>query len=259
MTEEKTIDKIRKLLKFANDERGNQTERDTALRQAYKLLSKHNLTLPDVAEGGDEELRVRESVELSVYPWARIITNSLARLFFCAHYFQRSHKGKNATHYFVGKQANAITASEMSAYVVKSVFKELRARFGSDTSPEARSFAMGVADTIVHRVAELRSQAEQEQADEQAQEAAAMALQGDALDEAVGGPTGTGTALVLANVYASEAKANDAWIAENVGGLQYGADRTKAVGGSAYRAGRKHGEGISLQGQLGSAKAKSIK
>ena len=45
---DRAVDKIKKLLALANDSRGNEQERDTALRQAHALLVKHNLDMADV-------------------------------------------------------------------------------------------------------------------------------------------------------------------------------------------------------------------
>lgn len=227
MSNDRTIDKIRKLLAMGNDERGNEQERETALRQAHALLVKHNLTIADVGSSAPQEQREERKTKLSVFPWARGIAHSMAQLFFCTYYFQRG-AGKLATHAFIGKQSNAITAQEMAEYVVGSVFKELRKRFGSETSPEARSFAVGVEASIRQRCATLRREA-----------------------EAASQPSSDGRALVLASVYASEKAANEAWMAEHVGKLKFQADRTKGVLGNAYAAGKAHGASISLNRQVG--------
>lgn len=231
MSNDRTIDKIRKLLALGNDTRGNEQERETALRQAYALLAKHNLDIAEVGSTAPQEAREQQNSRLSVFPWARGIAHSLSQLFFCNYFFQRG-AGKLATHSFVGKASNAVTAREMAEYVIASVFKELWARYGSETSPEARSFAVGVEATIRRRCAELRKAAEAEQR-----------------------PVSDGRALVLADLYATERTANDAWIAAHVGKLVTQKDRTKGVLGSAYSAGKAHGEGISLNRQVGGTRS----
>lgn len=230
MSNDRTLDKIRKLFALSNDERAYEGERENALRQAHAMLVKHNLTIADIGSSSTQEQREERKSKLSVFPWARGMAHSIAQLFFCTYYFQRG-AGKLATHAFIGKQSNAVTAQEMAEYVVGSVFKELRKRFGSETSPEARSFAVGVETTIRNRCYELRKAAEQESA---------------------AAPTmSTGTALVLASLYASEKAANDAWTAEHVGKLVVQKDRTKGVLGHAYAAGKAHGASISLNRQVG--------
>jgi len=44
----KVIDKINKLLALGNNAAAAQNERETALRQAYSLLAKHNLEMNDL-------------------------------------------------------------------------------------------------------------------------------------------------------------------------------------------------------------------
>lgn len=249
MSQERTLDKIRKLLAMANDERGNEQERETALRQAYALCAKHNVDIAGVGSTQAQEQREEQVVTMSVYPWARGIAHSLASLFFCAYYFQRG-AGKSAKHAFIGKQSNAVTASEMAHYIIASVFKELRARYGTDTSPEARAFATGVETALRVRCRDLRAAAEAAEKAAAAPQAGAVMVGEDGSTTALAGAT-TGRALVLAGLYASEAKANEAWIAEHVGKLHTQADRTKGVGGSAYAAGKAHGSTISLSRQVG--------
>lgn len=108
----------------------------------------------------------------------------------------------------------------------------LRQRFGSETSPEARSFAVGVETALRRRCRELREQAEA---------------------EAKG--VSNGRALVLASLYEQERKANDQWIADNVGSLKTQPDRTKGVHSAAYAAGKQHGNTISLAPQVGASKS----
>lgn len=225
----KVLEKVRKLLKLGNDERGNEQERETALRQAFALLAKHNLDIAEVGSTEAQEKREEQRATMSVYPWARGIAHALAQLFFCSYFFARG-RGKSAVHSFVGQSSNAITAREMSEYVIANVFKELRARYGSDTSPEARAFAMGVEAALHVRCRQLRAEAER-------------AAEGES----------TGRSLVLASLYASEKTENEAWIKQNVGGLVVQADRTKATGGAAYRAGKEHGNAINLSRQVGAA------
>lgn len=260
MTADRTTDKIRKLLAMGNDDRANETERETALRQAHSLMVKHNLTVADVGDSSTQEQREERKSQLSVYPWARGMAYSIAQLFFCAYYFQRNGTGKLATHAFIGKQSNAVTAQEMSEYVVSSVFKELRKRFGSETSPDARSFAVGVEASIRRRCADLRREAEQ--ADKAATQAAQAAQAGAVMDGPDGEPVllaapaaSTSRALALASVYVAEEKANAEWLEQHVGKLKTAADRTKGVKSSAYHEGRAHGNGISLNRQVGTTGA----
>ena len=226
---DKVLEKVRKLLKMGNDERGNEQERETALRQAFALLAKHNLDIAEVGSTEAQEKREEQRATMSVYPWARGIAHAIAELFFCNYFFARGG-GKSATHSFVGQTSNAITARDMAEYVIASVFKELRARYGSDTSPEARNFAMGVEAMVLRRCRSLRSEAEK-------------AAEGES----------TGRSLVLASLYKTEETENHGWIQQNVGALVVQADRTKRAGGAAYADGKAHGAAINLSRQVGAA------
>lgn len=59
MSNDKILDRIRKLLAMANDERGNDNERETALRQAHAMLTKHGLELADVEAHEREKMDPR--------------------------------------------------------------------------------------------------------------------------------------------------------------------------------------------------------
>jgi hypothetical protein len=247
------VSRVRKLLALGNNAAATEGERDNALRMAYATMAKYNIAATDVKDaehGIANEPRERQSTTFSVYPWARAIAHTLAGMFFCEYFYQRGYKGKQAEHFFVGKQSNAITANEMAVYVVNSVFKELRQRYGTDTSPEARSFATGVADKLRTRVYELRSAAERESAQE-ARKAAADAL-------ALGHTPGT--ALVLAAHYEQERKLNREWIEQHEGPLKTTTDRTKQeIKGSAYAAGKDYGAKVSLHRQVGTATNSKVK
>lgn len=235
MNEERVLEKVRKLLKLGNDERGNEQERETALRQAFALMTKHNLDIAEVGSTSAQEKREEQRATMSVYPWARGIAHSIAELFFCRYFFARG-RGKSAVHSFVGQFSNAVTAREMAEYVIANVFKELRARYGSDTNAEARNFAVGVETALRRRCTTMRAEAER-------------AAEGES----------TGRSLVLASLYKTEDDANGVWIQANVGAIRTQADRTKGAGGAAYRAGKAHGESINLSNQLGAKRSGALR
>lgn len=245
MSQDRVIERVRKLLNLANDAAATEGERENALRMAYATLAKHNIDIARVGSTQPQEKREEQQVRMSVYPWARGIAHSLAGLFFCEYYYSRA-AGKYAQHYFVGRTSNAITASEMSQYVIESVFKELRKRFGSETNPEARGFATGVEAALRTRCYQMKRAATDHRAPQTAGSVAGNIEGGEA--QAAGG------ALVLADFYKTEAEANRAWIDENVQGLKVTKDRTKAVGLSAYAAGKEHGKTINLSAQIGASK-----
>lgn len=157
MSTEKILDRVRKLLATANDERGNDNERDTALRMAHSLLTKYGLDLQDVAEHEREKLDPRGCFDEEGWSmtWTRSIRNTIARLFMCKYYYGRKINGTRQIHHFVGRESNAVTAMYMSTYVIENILKEGRKLYRHNLSPETRSFAMGCARRLASRVEEM--------------------------------------------------------------------------------------------------------
>lgn len=229
---QKVLDKVRKLLAMGQDSRGNEQERETAMRQAYALLARHNLNLDDVGDGKpQEEERKLVSVSFESYPWARDIANHLAHLFFCRYFYIKPIGGKKGLHFFVGKVSNATTASELAAYVVRSVLRQSSREFGSTTAPAACAFDKGAAAAIGQRCWAMRREAEGEKHSES-------------------------RALVLVDVYKAEDAANEAWLAEHVKNLRQGKDRQRDVRDrAAYASGQAYGSKVSLTNQIGTNQA----
>lgn len=227
---DRILDKIAKVLALANDERGDQTTRETAMRQAYALLAKHNLSLADIdgrQPGGPGQERVEVAFKNIIYPWARHLAQAISQLFFTKYLYVQG-AGKSATYYFIGRQDNALTAQYITEYVIKSVFAEQRRLFRSTTNAQARSFATGVAQVVAHRCFVMRREAEAESA-----------------------APSTGRALVLASLYTREQEENDAFVKAMYGDVNTAKDRSKeATDRAAYHAGREHGRAVNLSRQV---------
>lgn len=235
MPDTRIIERVRKMLALANDSAASEGERENALRMAHATLAKHNIDMAAVGNSQPQEERGQQVKRMSVYPYARGIAHAIAGLFFCRYYFCRD-TGASAMHYFIGKQSNAITASEMTDYILGNLFKELRQRYGSVSAPKARAFATGVEAAIRARCWAL-------------QQAASAEATTDA----------PGTALVLANLYKTEDAENGAWLDACVGKIKVLEDRTKPVTPDAYRSGIAHGKTISLNNQIGAAKSATLR
>lgn len=229
------LSRVRKLLNLANDAAATEGERDNAMRMAYATLAKHNLSMTDVGDGAvADEARQESKIEEVVYPWARTISHAIANLFFCGYYFTHPARGKKGRHAFIGRVSNSTTASELAAFVIRSVHKESVKRYGSATSPEACSFDKGAAARIFARCSALRAEAE-------------------AANKA---EASTGRELVLASVYDTERTANALWVAEHVGKLTVAKNRQKdTVQRGAFAAGKDYGNTVSLSASLGGAGA----
>jgi len=228
MTEDRILDRVRKMLALANDSAATEGERDNALRMAYNLLAKHNLTVEDVKARGQqpaEEERIDNAFTSWSQPWARTVFHAVAKLFFCNYYTSGKLSSTKMRHIYVGKVSNATTAALMGEYLVTSILRECRKLYRENLSPKSRAFATGAADRIYWRVADMiREQ----------------------------GAATPGTALVLANVYTQEKQGNDAHALALWGELKAGKSRERAeVDRAAYRAGSEFGAKASLSAQLG--------
>jgi len=224
MNEERVLNKIQKLLALANDLRGNETERDTALRQAYALMAKHNLELADLEAHGRkiEEQRINFTNDSWSWTWARQTSQIVAKLFFCKYYTSYKINGTQCRHHFVGRESNAVTAAAMANWIVNAILKEGRAIYKQNTAPGTRAFAIGAMHKLHQRVEEIIKQTQAEAT--------------------------PGNALVLANLYITEADANEELLPDN---LKTCKARNSKVDANAYARGMAYGAGINLNSQIG--------
>lgn len=233
----KILDKVRKMMAIANDAAASQGERDNAMRMSHALLAKHNLSMSEAEARGDtsqSEKRMDGSIETKAYPWMRRCAHGIAELFFCKYFFMKTKNGNAVKHYFIGKESNVITAQEISAFVTDSILREAKRQSKDQFNPTVwgLNFMKGAADTIWYRCIQLRRDAEK-------------------VDAPVAGSTGT--ALVLANVYALEQKANSAYLQDVLNiKLKSSVGREKRAGDGAG-AGAAFGKSIPLNRQIGGA------
>lgn len=154
---DRVLDKIKKLLAMANDERGNDQERETAMRQAYSLLAKHSLDLEsyDALQKEQFDPRVRHEVEGWSMGWSRQVHHTIGKLFMCSYLYGRKINATKQMHLFFGRTSNVMTASYMATYVVNSILKEGCKLYGSNLCPETRQFATGAWMALERRVDEM--------------------------------------------------------------------------------------------------------
>lgn len=222
---EKQLDKIKKLLAFANDERGNETERETALRQAYALMAKHNIDMAEIEahSTAPQEPRINFTNDSWSWMWAKQTSQIVAKLFFCKYYYSYQINGTKVRHHFIGKESNAMTAAVMSDWIVNSILKEGRkGHSGGNTGPQTRAFAIGAMHKLSKRVDEIIAQTQAEAT--------------------------PGNALVLASLYKTEDEANELLLPEN---LRTSKTRHSKVDIDAYLRGQAFGDSINLNKQVG--------
>lgn len=230
---DKVVSRVKKMLALANDEGAAEGERDNALRMAYNLIAKFNLSMSSIENHGTEQ-RIDEIGDFRGQVWATSVTSSIARLFFCHYYIVRfsATNKMNIQHHFVGKESNAVTARYMAEFVVTSIISEGRksSRRADQGSAWRRSFFIGAADRIRARVMEMRNEEEVTNKAE----------------------VSTGTSLVIADYYKTEALKNNEWLSQQGIRLVKGKSKpTKgATSGDAYASGDAYGKTIQLNRQV---------
>lgn len=220
--ETKVLERIKKMLTLGNNEGATEAERETALRMAYNLMAKHNLTISDLPEEKSEE-REKQSVYVVAGAWSRSLAQSIAKLFFCNYYYSCGNHTTKNTHYFIGLQSNTATAQYMAEYIIKSVSRESSRRYRSTTSAEGRSFCVGAVASIRSRVEDmLRNDTE----------------------------STPGTAVALINLHASEALKNAEWLKNEGTNLKTSKARCSNVQFGAFMDGKSFGNTVSLVQQV---------
>lgn len=228
MNDDKIVGRIRKMLALANDLAASEGERENALRMAYSTMAKYNIDMARVDGAVTDELRIDFHSQSFSWQWARSINQTIGKLFFCYYFTGAKVNGTQSVHHFIGKESNAMTAAVMADWIVKSILKEARSMYRDNTCPETRSFALGAAHALHHRVKAIR----EAEAGNQEQ-------------------LSTGTAVVLANLYTMEESANEEFLAGLGYKLKTRAVRASTVHSDAYSSGKRFGDNINLDKQLG--------
>lgn len=240
MTQIEVIEKVKKLLALANNAGASEGERDNAMRMATKLLARFNLSIADV----ESSLSDREKRDLDLDPkrsgWAHTVYNGLANLFYCVYYKNGDDKGV-----MVGKTVNTTTASLMADYVIESIAKEAVARaglskldslFGVQSTENgkgkdwAQDFCLGASIAVFNKCVELRKREETLNEAEKIQ--------------------GTGTSMTLAGYWDQE-RAKNLDLLKKMGVNLRDSAQVKIKNESALDAGKRHGQSISLNRQVG--------
>lgn len=229
----RVLERVRKMLRLANDAAASEGERENALRMAHATLAKYNLTLADAKDRpAEEEKRGMGTMIGKDYPWMRTVAQGVAELFFCKYLYVSIRGTGRVKHYFVGKESNTIVAREMSEFVISSIDREARmyAAMRGATGTMWRSFCKGASHRIYARCVAIRKAAE-------TPEPAASS---------------TSTALVLRSLYHSEEVANDALIKQTFPRVKEDKSKERNTIWSAAEAGAAFADKVPLNTQVGS-------
>lgn len=245
MSDAKVLEKVRKLLAMANHENANETERETAMRQAHALLTKHGLDLAHVENHVREKMDPRGEFKHEDWsiPWTRSVRAAIAKLFMCKYFYGERINATRQYHYFVGRESNATTAEYMSVFVVGSILKEGRRRYGQNLCKETRAFGEGAAarlhqrvdQMITDKVVEMRHTSRQER--EQANHTGQVVPR---IGECKG--------LALITLREQEELGNDDFVKD--WDVKKSRPRTGSVDRDAYNAGKEHANSIGLNVQV---------
>jgi hypothetical protein len=263
MSEQKIIDRIRKLLNLANS--ANEHEAALAAAQATDLMLKHEIEEAQLADEGAEELGEvdKESIDEtgSIVPWKGNIAAGLAQSMGCQMYYGRSKyvrgQKQKRTYVIIGQESKRATIKYMYNYLCAELIrladiafrqailkhraeeKEYRASgLSMGPPPSARSwknaFRLGAASMIWTRLNAQRKETHR-------------------------GAEAAGQTQALM-VVAKNEEAVQVWIKANLGKLGKGRAGSFSSG-SGYGAGREAGKTVGLGGSgkaLGRGTAKQL-
>jgi hypothetical protein len=245
MSDERIINRVRKLMALAADPAASDGERDNALRMAYATVAKYNLDMQSIegqAPVSPQEARGERRVECYGRPWAMQLAGAVGRLFFCKLYYMRSLKKDFVWFHFVGKESNAEAACEVLDVLIASIFAEAKRKMrqNNENVTWRRSFCTGASFRVQDRIRELQTAAP-------SLEAPVYDEDGELIPALEDKAAARSTALVLVNVAKAEAEANEQWITENVGKLRAAKQRqSHEIKHEAYAKGREFGSSLNL-------------
>lgn len=236
--QDKVLERVRKMIRLANDSGATEGERDNALRMARATLEKYNLDMAQVETetSKPQEDRMIKGAVFYGRPWARAAAAAAGDLCFCSYLYVTGRLAAHTKHIFVGRTSNAITAAELAQYLVESIHRQAKAhqRKHGLGNESYRAFAWGAASAIRRRVVELRL------ASEKASEAS---------------PSG-GKGLIV--YQANENAANQEFVAGTFPQLSKGRNGQGFADATSARAGRDYGETVSLDRQVSGATQKTL-
>ncbi len=155
--------KIRKLLALADGNK-NENERNSAMKLAMELLSKHNLDMAQVADSAEDVDVVEVDAYLKLDPWIRSIMHAACTLYYTRFIMRPIYGGyygdrKEWHPTFVGTPENIDCTMEIATWLIDSIRQESNWLFRA--ACERRSFRVGAADRILERANQLIAEEKQ--------------------------------------------------------------------------------------------------
>lgn len=206
------LQKIQKLLALSNDKGATEAEAATAAEFVQRLLQDNGLTMAQVeAKGGNTDevggkREKRTTDRRAMYAYQRTLMGTLAANNFCLHTIMQVRNAKplysggrgltSRCHVLIGRFINVQATEQMYDYL-ETTMRRLASEAGIDyrKTRDFNFFLEGATSRVVERLHEQRRTREREQ---RAAATAKPTAQGN----------GSGTELVLTDVYGSEADLN---------------------------------------------------
>jgi hypothetical protein len=198
---ESVVSRVRKLLALAGNN-SNENEAQAAAAKAQAILAEYNLEISQIGDAEPSADATREKDVGSVAAtadWQVTLMAALAEANFCLHWTTETlarrmdGTGKlrmRRRHSLIGRQVNIIVVKEMYTYLLQAM--ERLCPYGDRRDRSTRSWYQGCSDRLRSRLQEQRA----------ASEAESRKRRGET-------PRGSGTDLVLSDVYSSEEDLNN--------------------------------------------------
>ena len=150
MNKEKITDKIRKLLALSKSD--NEHEASLALRNANKLLMKHNLEMKDIEDQIDMATIVEEDVMSGgrIMNWKSMMLKSIMDLNNCELLISSIRRGTKTVK-AIGKKQNIEVSVSIYHYLIIAMERKL----SKDNPRNKQSFRLGFAHSISSKIREI--------------------------------------------------------------------------------------------------------
>ncbi len=221
------MDKVRKLMALADSKSSTEAEAALAAAKVQELVQSYGLDLAQLGDTAVSEVRGMGTVDRrAMFDYQQALMATIAKNNFCFHdvrvvYVERKNRNSKQ-HFLVGRQLNIQVTVNLYDYLIGTM-KRLCEEHGYKDHSTRNLFYDGVTERLCTRLNDQRAFREAEELKRQSEARAA----------------GTGgTALVLADVYGSEADLNN----DAINGFPYGTT-------AARRAKREADEAARMQRQ----------
>lgn len=196
----KVIEKVKKLLALAHDERNNEHQAAAAAAKAVELLNAYNLDMAVIGHTAKGTQRSDNRLKGGLYQWQRDLWKAVSQLNFCMYWSIKGlKKGETYEHRILGRQENVVGAQVLADYLQQTVERlaqdEAKRRGINVFVREMIAYREGMAERLTDRLAVLRyERLEEDKRKERERKAAAHHP----------GATGNGVGIVLATVIEDE-------------------------------------------------------